>query len=295
MLDHNVSPSEIGIITPYRAQASYLEGLLRRASTVSRAAPIEKSPPGTEDAGSCDPDGATNLTEDSSNRGSSVGGTIFRARKLCAVAQQPAPKLTAVSAATVDSFQGSEKLVIIMSLVQATDAHSAREAERSEHINFPNRVNVAITRAVSHLVVFQSYQFSGDNLTSYTGKMTLKDSPPGRNASPWAKLIAYTVDVGHCFIGTESLLNQLGTREIEYNLPLFSELHSVQKEVVSIAQEPSRKTVVATSAVKRAPSLSDQLLIDRVISCVKSSPVESKCVLSLSKSAELLKILGGEW
>ncbi|ESU41226.1 AAA superfamily protein [Giardia duodenalis] len=295
VLDHKVPPSEIGIITPYKAQSSHIEGLLRRALSTTRVAPVEKSPLITDGAESSDLVDISKLSEESQKQDSPSGSTIFRLRKTCTVTPQTMPKPSTVSAATVDSFQGSEKLVIIMSLVQSADAHFTRAAERSEHINFPNRVNVAITRAVSHLIVVQSYQFSGDNLTSYMGKMTLEDPRLSGDVSPWVKLIAYTADIGQYFIGVDPLLNQLGNREIEQSLPLFSELTNVQKEVTPIVQEPPIKMAAASRSIKKASSLSDQLLIRMIIDCAKNKSMGSKCILSQEKSTELLQSLGGEW
>lgn len=295
VLDHKVPPSEIGIITPFRAQSSYLEGLLRRALSVFKTVHDEKSLLDADGAEPSELTGVGRAAEEVQRQNSLTDNTIFRSCRTGAVSPQAIPKLSTVSAATVDSFQGSEKLVIIVSLVQATDGHFIREPERSEHINFPNRVNVAITRAVSHLIVFQSYQFSGDNLSSYLKKLTLKDLSLSSTVSPWTKLLAYTTDIGQCFIGIASLLEQLGVKEVEQGLPLFSELTSAQKEDPPTVNEPLRKTAAVTSPIKFASSLSDQLLIDMIIECARDRFIEDKCVLSQAKSTELLQILGGEW
>lgn len=52
--------------------------------------------------------------------------------------------ITGVQAATVDSFQGSEKEVIIVSTVRSTS---------SSFLEDPRRVNVALTRAKRHLII----------------------------------------------------------------------------------------------------------------------------------------------
>ena len=51
---------------------------------------------------------------------------------------------------TVDSFQGSEKVVILLSTVRAN------EQQQIGFASDPNRMNVAVTRARKALIVFGS-------------------------------------------------------------------------------------------------------------------------------------------
>eukprot|EP01071_Lankesteria_metandrocarpae_P008890 Lankesteria_metandrocarpae@DN5083_c0_g1_i1.p2 len=66
---------------------------------------------------------------------------------------------TKVQVATVDSFQGTEKDVIIMSCVRSCTPSRSERTPVADFWDCPRRVNVALTRARCQLVVVASVKF----------------------------------------------------------------------------------------------------------------------------------------
>lgn len=174
LLTRNGLPArEVGIITPYKAQAAAVNDRLGRRS---------------------------------------------------AVADQKRDAKSSCTCATVDSFQGAEKEIILLSLTKADTlddyAPSAARGSKAsdsrvpgyqnqseEFFNNPNRVNVAITRAKSHLVIVRSHRFS---LTEQSRARLRPTNMTGISASDyWTRILIYTYMSDTSFEGWTHFQNYL--------------------------------------------------------------------------------------
>ncbi|TNJ28984.1 DNA helicase [Giardia muris] len=225
ILEHDIQPTDIGVLTPFRAQASLIISLLKKELRSNKALH--------------DKIGASCLApkpddEQTSMDAEPVSKTPFKVTSTTPAFSRIEQQITV---ATVDSFQGSEKMILIVSLTQAMDSNQVSEG-KSSHINMINRVNVAITRAMLHLVLLQSYKFSimwGRDTSSQSfspfGALTLRNSVLMASTQYWQKIMAYTIDTHTEHLTLESFLGALRAPAPQPLPALFSELWNQFKEV----------------------------------------------------------------
>eukprot|EP00057_Strongylocentrotus_purpuratus_P018235 XP_011672709.1 PREDICTED: uncharacterized protein LOC762659 [Strongylocentrotus purpuratus] len=123
MMEMGISPSDVGVITLYKAQVSRIRMLLQTASTQN----------------SSELKAIQILTVD-----------VFQG----GIDTQNSSELKAIQISTVDAFQGGEKSIIILSCVRT---------QRVGFIDSDKRTNVALTRSKNHLLIVGGMKMLSDN------------------------------------------------------------------------------------------------------------------------------------
>ena len=146
LLQRGIPPSSIGVITLYRPQWAKLRSeigslmTVREAQLNSRHSAVERqrAHPAVVDVV------AAGDSSEAASELWSCGGGPARTDEVSSTARRKRVRAEGVQVSTVDSFQGGEKDIVILSTVRTSP---------SDFLDNPRRINVALTRARHHLIV----------------------------------------------------------------------------------------------------------------------------------------------
>ncbi|CAL6021646.1 DNA_helicase [Hexamita inflata] len=135
-------------------------------------------------------------------------GVIVPYKYQCYLMQKKLPDCIMV--ATVDSFQGNEKDMIIIGLTRSS---SFNEKSNTSFLESGCRVNVALTRAKMHLVIFKSYTYE------------LTYPVQGQSTGYWTQIMDYCCECKWAFVGYQKF--------ITYQQQLAQKFDDVYKKTLS--------------------------------------------------------------